>query len=64
MFMLDVPVERMSDFERELLSYFDGNAREVLTEIREKQTISAELEKRMYDHVVKFKKAFMASLEK
>ncbi len=64
MFILDVPVEKIAAFERELLSYFDGNAADVIKELREKQSISAELEKKLFEHVTKFKKAFMASLEK
>jgi F-type H+-transporting ATPase subunit alpha len=62
MFILDIPVEKMADFERELLSYFDGNAPDILKELREKQNISAELEKRLYDHVTKFKKAFLSQI--
>ena len=40
----------------ELLSYIDGNAKEILDEIRESEgKISAELEKKLFDHVTKFK---------
>jgi F-type H+-transporting ATPase subunit alpha len=60
MFVLDVPAGDMRTFEAELLSYFDGNAPEVLKEIREKGSISADLEKKMVEHVQKFRTAFLA----
>ena len=60
MFVIDVPVEKMLEFERELLSYLDGNAPEILTELREKQKITPELEKSFVEHVTKFKEAFGA----
>jgi F-type H+-transporting ATPase subunit alpha len=61
MFILDVPVEKMRAFETELLSYLDGNAKEVFDEIRESGKITAELEKKLFDHVSKFKNQFLAS---
>ncbi len=59
-FILDVPVERMGKFEAELLSYFDGNAPEVLKEIRESGKISKDLEKKLVEHISKFRTAFLA----
>ncbi|MBK6690184.1 MAG: F0F1 ATP synthase subunit alpha [Deltaproteobacteria bacterium] len=61
MFIIDVPVEKMRQFEAELLSYFDGNAKDVLDEIRTKKEISKDLEKRLVDHVTKFRTAFLSA---
>jgi F-type H+-transporting ATPase subunit alpha len=63
MFVIDIPIEKMLEFERELLSYLDGNAPEILQELREKQKITAELEKAFVGHVTKFKEAFVADLD-
>jgi F-type H+-transporting ATPase subunit alpha len=64
MLMLDIPVEDMRRFEAELLSYFDGNAPELLKELRETGKFTKELEKNMYDHVVKFRTSFLAAQKK
>jgi F-type H+-transporting ATPase subunit alpha len=61
MFILDVPVENMKRFETELLSYLDGNAADGLKEIRESGKISKELEKKLFDHVSKFRTSFLAA---
>ncbi|MCB9646987.1 MAG: F0F1 ATP synthase subunit alpha [Deltaproteobacteria bacterium] len=60
MFILDVPVERIQAFEDELLSYLDGNAADLLKTLRETGKIDAALEKKLFDSVSAFKKAFMA----
>jgi F-type H+-transporting ATPase subunit alpha len=62
MFVIDIPVGKMLDFERELLSYLDGNAPEILQELREKQKITPELEKSFVKHLGKFKESFAAEL--
>jgi len=64
MFVLDVPVADMRTFESELLSYFDGNAPELIKELGGKAGITAELEKKLVDHVMKFRTAFMARAKK
>ena len=63
MFILDIPNERMGAFETEMLSYFDGNAPEVLKELRETGKITNELEQTFFDHMTKFKKAFDAKAQ-
>jgi F-type H+-transporting ATPase subunit alpha len=64
MFILDVDVDDMQDFEKELLSYMDGNAADCLKEIRETGKLTKELEKKLFDHVSKFRTAFLASRKK
>jgi F0F1-type ATP synthase alpha subunit len=51
----------MQAFQNELLSHLDGNAKDILDELRTKGSISAELEKRLFDSVTAFKKSFVAS---
>ena len=61
MFILDVPVEDMRRFESELLSYFDGNASDVLEDIKTSGKITAETEKKLFEHVTKFRTQFLAA---
>jgi len=60
-FILDLPAERMGDFQTELLSYLDGNHADVLEEIKTTGKFTAEMEKTLFDAVTTFKKAFAAS---
>jgi F-type H+-transporting ATPase subunit alpha len=64
MFILDIDVDDMQNFEKELLSYMDGNAPDVLKEIRETGKITKEMEKKLFDHVSRFRTAFLASRKK
>ena len=57
-FILDISIEDMQRFERELLSYLDGNAPDVLTTLRETGKIDAALEMKLYEAVKAFKTAF------
>jgi F-type H+-transporting ATPase subunit alpha len=59
MFILDVPVEDMQTFEEELLSYFDGNASELVDQLAKSGKIDADLEKNLFDHVQKFHSQFI-----
>ncbi|MEQ8278743.1 MAG: F0F1 ATP synthase subunit alpha [Deltaproteobacteria bacterium] len=61
MFILDVPTDQVTKFADELLSYMDGNGAAEMKELRESGKISAELEKKLFDHVSKFKKQFAAA---
>jgi len=64
MFILDVPVGDMQTFEAELISYFEGNAKNVLDELSSTGKISAELEKKLFEHTRKFHAQFMQRYEK
>ncbi len=63
MFILDVAPKDMGVFQTELLSYFEGNAPEIIKEIEDTGKISKELEKQLFEHVTKFRTAFLASRE-
>ncbi|MFO0728839.1 MAG: F0F1 ATP synthase subunit alpha [Myxococcota bacterium] len=63
MFVLDIPVSEIKAFESELISYFEGNAPECLTEIREKKEINKDLEKKLVEHVQKFRTAFLSRIK-
>ena len=58
LFIIDIPASRMGEFEKELASYAEGNAPEILRELREVGKISAELEKKMVALLENFRKAF------
>jgi F-type H+-transporting ATPase subunit alpha len=57
MFILDVPVSAMGRFEAEWLSYLDANGKDVFESLATGK-ITAELEKKFFDHLSKFKKSF------
>ncbi len=63
MFIIDVPLADVRAFESELISYFEGSAPEVLTELREKKEITKDLEKKMVEHVTKFRTAFLSRVK-
>ena len=50
-------------FESELISYFEGSAPEVLAELREKKEITKDLEKKLVEHVTKFRTAFLSRVK-
>ncbi|MBN2284086.1 MAG: F0F1 ATP synthase subunit alpha [Deltaproteobacteria bacterium] len=54
------PVEKIQEYEKQLLSYVSGKYPEVLKEIDEKQIISAELEDKMRDVMKEFDSVFAA----
>ena len=64
LFILDVPTEDMKVFEAEYLSFLDGNHADLLTAIREKGKIDEDLERKLYDATVAFRKAFLTRYEK
>jgi F-type H+-transporting ATPase subunit alpha len=55
-YLKDVNVEKALEFESQLLAYMEGNASDVLDEIRESGDLSPELEKRLASHMDEFKK--------
>jgi F-type H+-transporting ATPase subunit alpha len=63
MFIIDVPLADVRSFESELISYFEGSAPEVLAELREKKEITKDLEKKMVEHVTKFRTAFLSRVK-
>ena len=59
LFILEVPVQDMKAFEAELVSYLEGNAPEILEQIKTSGKIDAELEHKMYKTVLDFKTSFL-----
>jgi F-type H+-transporting ATPase subunit alpha len=64
MFILDVPTSEMRTFEAELHSYFEANAPDALKALKDKAGITADLEKKLVEHVQKFRTGFLASRKK
>ena len=58
LFILDIAAEDMQRFERELLSYLDGNASDLLATLKDTGKIDASLEMKLYEAVKAFKTAF------
>jgi F-type H+/Na+-transporting ATPase subunit alpha len=57
-FLDDVPIDRIQDFERQLLRFVDQNHPEIEKDITEKRQISEETEKALRAAVEEFKKGF------
>ena len=55
--LIDVPVEKVVDFEDGLVNYMDKNHTDILKEIREKKVIDENLEKRLVDSIKQYKKS-------
>jgi F-type H+/Na+-transporting ATPase subunit alpha len=53
-FLDKYPVEKLKEYEPQLLSFVKGKYAEVLKEIDEKQVISSDLEKKMKDVLTEF----------
>ncbi len=57
-YLTDVNVERVADFQKEMLEYFDTRYSEIVDEIREKKEVSAELDAKIRSAIDGFKKEF------
>jgi F-type H+-transporting ATPase subunit alpha len=54
----DIPVAKISEFEKRFLSYMDSRHRKVLAAIVKEKVITPEIEKSLEAAVKEFKKAF------
>ena len=57
-YLLDIPVERVPEFEEGLLEFVDTKYPEICRAIRETKDISAETEARMQKAIAEFKETF------
>jgi F-type H+/Na+-transporting ATPase subunit alpha len=60
----DVPVNQVPDFEKAMLSYFQGPARAVWTELDAKKALDAGLEKKLEDALKAFKSTWKPEAKK
>ena len=56
-YLLNVPVEKIMDFETELFTYIDGNAPTLFKDIREKKELTPEIEDTLKKAIEGFKKS-------
>lgn len=56
--LLDIPVEKVKQFEKEFLQYVDNNYPEIVESIRETKDLTEETEKKIEEAVKEFKKNF------
>ncbi|MFL0195546.1 F0F1 ATP synthase subunit alpha [Clostridium sp. WILCCON 0269] len=61
-YIMDVPVEKISQFEEEFLDYMDTHHREIGDEIRESRIISDELSDKLGNAIEEFKKIFLVEM--
>ena len=54
-YLLDVPVDKIATFEKELFEFIDSKYPEIPDEIREKRELSAELEEKLISVIEEFK---------
>jgi F-type H+-transporting ATPase subunit alpha len=59
-YMDDLEVEQVSKFEREMLEFMRNQKAEILSEIREKETMDEEMNKKVGAAIDEFKKGFKA----
>ncbi|NLY77168.1 MAG: F0F1 ATP synthase subunit alpha [Tissierellia bacterium] len=57
-YLLDIPVNRIRQFEKELLQFVDNNYPEIVESIKETKDITEETEKKIIEAVEEFKKNF------
>ena len=56
-YLLNVPVEKIMDFETELFTYIDGYAQNLFKDIREKKELTPEIEETLKNAIEGFKKS-------
>jgi F-type H+-transporting ATPase subunit alpha len=56
----DIPVEKVSEFEKEFLSFVETSRPEILEDIRTSKVLSEETEKKLVDAITEFKARFAA----
>ena len=59
-YLLDVPVERITDFEKEFFEYVNSRYAEIPASIRENKVITEENETKLKEAIESFKKEFLA----
>ena len=55
--LLDIPVDKVVEFEQGLFNYMDKNHTDILKDIREKKVLDENLEKRLIDSLKQYKKS-------
>lgn len=60
--LLDVPVEKIGEFENKFIEYMDTHHKEIGQEIVEKKALSDDLSKRLGDAIEEYKKIFLAEV--
>jgi F-type H+-transporting ATPase subunit alpha len=60
--LMDVPVDKIGEFENKFLEYMDTHHKEIGQEIAEKKTLSDDLSKRLSDAIEEYKKIFLAEV--
>ena len=60
--LLDVPVEKIREFEDAFIEYMDTHHKEIGQEIIEKKALSDELSKKLGDAIEEYKKIFLAEV--
>ncbi len=55
-FLLDIPVEHITRFEKEFLEYMDSSYPQIIQEISATKELSGELEEKIIDAISEFKK--------
>jgi len=60
--LLDIPVEKIREFEDAFIEYMDTHHKEIGQEIIEKKALSDDLSKRLSDAIEEYKKIFLAEV--
>lgn len=57
-YLSDVPIERISQFEKEFLNFVNNNYPEIINSIKETKDLTEETEKKIQEAIEEFKKSF------
>jgi F-type H+-transporting ATPase subunit alpha len=60
--LMDVPVDKIGEFEKGFIEYMDTHYKEIGQEIVEKKVLSDDLSKRLSDAIEEYKKIFLAEV--
>ncbi|MCT8975809.1 F0F1 ATP synthase subunit alpha [Clostridium sp. CX1] len=60
--LMDIPVDKIGEFEKKFLEHMDTHHKEIGQEISEKKTLSDDLSKRLGDAIEEYKKIFLAEV--
>ncbi|MBW4827922.1 MAG: F0F1 ATP synthase subunit alpha [Clostridiaceae bacterium] len=57
-YLSDIPVEKMSQFEKEFMNFVDNNYPDIINNIKETKDLTEETEERLKEAIEEFKKSF------
>lgn len=57
-YLIDIPIDEIARFEKELLNYVDNNYPEIIQSLKETKDLTEETEEKIKEAIIEFKKSF------